>query len=668
MKKKLFLLVLSLIIGFILYQTYVFFLAPTNNLKGIYLVPKDAVMIVETQKPIDNWQDISTSDIWKHLQQNSYFNELTKSLNSFDHVFNEQKRLIDYIGNRAMIISIHVTQKKKYDLLYIADLQKMAKLNLLKSHLSSFVGKGYKITKRKYHQHEILEFYNKINRETLYISFIENQLITSFTHTLVEHSIDQFNEPIIGRDIQFIEISKKVGYDNMFRLYIQYKYMNSYLNCFFNDTSNLAKNAINTFNFSGFTFDLTSDNLMIADGFTNTNNHASIYLKALQKSGEGKRSIAKIAPKRTALYLSFAFDSFSTFYKNFEEVQKENQKQFKTYQDNLDKIENYLGISVKENFVSWIDNEIALIQMQSAHKNTKNELALVFKIKNKSNAEENLNFILKQIKKKTPVKFKTIKYKNYTIQFMSIKGFFKVFLGDLFNQVDKPYYCIIDDYIIFTNHPNTLKNIIDDYLGKETLINSEDFQDFNNSFNKKSSVFAYINTPILYKNIYALADNTTKKQLVSNKDYIICFPQVGFQLTPYINMFESKFIVSYQDPKIVKNKEQFKDKTYGPRQENYKSEQEINHTKNILEVEKINLFEIPNINPPDLDSKEFVVKYGNGKIKFKVELEDGLPNGKYRAYHKNGELKIKGRFKNGKKYKTWKAYDSNGNLLEKKKF
>jgi len=667
MKKKILLASILLIIGFLSYQAYVFFLEPSNNLKAIYLVPKDAVLVIESQEPIDNWQDISSSDIWKHLQKNEYFKNLTKSLNGVNTVFNEQKTLIDLIGNRAMIMSIHVTQKKKYDLLYIADLQKMAKLNLLKNHLSSFISDDYELSKRKFHSHEILEFYNKKSRETLYISFIENQLIASFTHSLVEHSIDQFNEPIIGRDLQFIDISKKVGYDNMFRLYVQYKYMDKYLNCYFNETDNLVKDVNNAFNFSGFHFDLKSNNFIVADGYTNTNENASIYLKALQKSGEGKRSIAKIAPKRTALYISFAFDSFNEFYNNFEQVQKENPTQFKIYQNNIDKIENYLDIDIKKNFISWIDDEIALLQMQSVNKSNKNEIALIFKVNSKSNAEENLKFILKKIKKKTPIKFKEITYKDYKINYMSIKGFFKMLLGDMFDKFDKPYFTLIDDYIVFTNHPNTLKNIIDDYLGKETLSKSEDYQDFNNNFETKSSVFAYVNTPVLYKNIYSLADNSTKKQLIKNKDFIICFPQIGFQLTPYINMFESKFIISYQDPKIVKSKEQFKDKVIGPRQEENNTNVTQN-SSNILTIKKENLFKVKPINPSDLDSDQYIIKYKNGKTHIKVPIKNGLPDGRYKEYHKNGELKLKGKFKKGKQVKTWKAYDSNGNFLEKKQF
>lgn len=666
LKKKVIITSVLLLVSLIAYQSYVFFVAPTDNLQSIYLVPKDAVYILETQEPIDNWDLVSNSEIWKHLQKNEYFNNLTKSLNKLDGVFHQKKKVFDFIGNRSIIISAHMIKKKEYALFYVVDLQKISKLNLLKNHLNTFVNKNFKVSKRSYHKEIINEVYDKTSRETLYITFIKNQLIASYTHTLVEASIDQYNEPTIGRDLNFIEINKKVGYDDLFRLYFQYSYLDDFMYYFSdkpNDIINLvSKNLV----YSGFNFDLKSDNVIYANGFTNTSQNTASYLKALQKSGKGKRTIAKIAPRRTAIYMSFAFDSFNEFYENFETIQQENPKQYKTYQNNLDRIENLLKISIKDNFMSWIDNEIALLHMQSStNLSNKNETALVIKAKNIKNATTNLDFVLKQIKKRTPVKFKKINYKDYEINFLSIKGFFKVFLGKLFEEFDKPYFTIINDYVVFSNHPNTLKNIINDYNKSETLAKTKDYQFFTRNFDKKSSLFTYINTPTLFKSFKNYADRNTAKKLENNKDYIICFPQIGFQLTPYANLFESKFVINYQDPEIVKNKEQFKEiPIIGP-----KNQTTGNGTDtNILTINKEAIFNIDEINLSNLNDKEYHKKYTNGKTHIKVSFKDGMKHGKYREYYPNGELKISGKFKKDKQTGTWKSYDANGGLITKKRF
>lgn len=659
--KKVLISLLVVLIGYGLYQVYVFYLDTSDSIQSIYLVPKDAVYIIETQKPIDNWAKISESDAWQHLQQNSYFNQLTKNLNKLDTIFKQKKGVLDRIGNRELLISAHVYSPKKYGFFYVIDLQKIAKLNLLKKHLNTLVNSNFKISKRKYHEHEITEVYDVKKRETLYICFIKNQFIASYTHTLVEASIDQYLEPTIGRDLNFIEVKKEIGYSDLFRLYFQYDYLDDYVHTLSNKSSYLTSTLSNSLNWSGFRFKL-DDNTIVANGTTNTKKQASTYLKALQKSGKGERTIPRVTPKETAFYLSFSFSSFSEFYENFERVQKEDPEKFRHYIDGTEKVENFLDIDLKAHFMSWIDNEMALLQMHSSVSDSRKNVALVLKTKDINDANNNLNFILSQIRKKSPVKFKAVAYKGHTIKFMSIKGFFKLLLGNLFEDIEKPYYTTIEDYVIFSNDPNTLKTIINKYEEGETLANFEDYKTFNLKFNTRSSVFAFVNTPSLYNNVYDFVDPTKKKELKSNKDYFICFPQLGLQLIPDKSSFDSKIAINYESPEVVKTKYLFRDSRIQTNEDNLIEE----FSESTLDKDRI--FNIPELFPPDLTAREYIEKYSNGHTKFSVQLKDGLKHGKYRAYYRNGVLKISGRFRKDKQQGTWRAYNLKKDLVFKKRF
>ena len=661
-KKKILLVFLTIFIVLIGYLVYFFYLAPSSNLQSIYLIPKDAVFVVETQEPVANWDKIRESDVWKHLQKNEYFFDLTESIHKIDTVFHNKKKVFELFGTRSLFFSVHMYKPKDYALFYVIDLKRIAKLKLLRTYLNTLLNDDYSLSRREYHGNEIIELYDKKSKETLYLAFIKNQLVASYVHTLVEASIDQINEPVIGRDLDFIEVKKKTGYDDMFRLYLQYNYLNEYAR-YFSDKPNAIIDAVsNNFLFSGFSFDLHSNNTMIAKGFTNIRKSNIAYLKALQKSGKAKRTIPKIAPKRTALYMSFGFDSFTEFYSNFLKIQQEKQTEFETYKENIHEIESLLKIDIREHFVSWVADEIAVVQIQSSFERGKNDIALIVKANDIEKAQANLDFVLKQLKKRTPVKFKSINYKEHTIHFMAIKGFFKLFFGSMFSELDKPYFTIIDDYVVFSNKPNTLKSIIDDYTAKETLSTSEDFQHFNTYFDKKSSLFTYINTPVLYENMYAFADEITKKQIEKNRDFIICFPQIGFQLSPANDLFESRLVVDYQDAEIVKSKEQFKDATlFGPRTNNkdYSS-------SNILEVADI--FEIKNVHPNDLNADEYIKKFNDGKIQIKVDLKNGMKHGRYYEYYPSGQEKITGRYRKDKQVGLWKAYDKKGEEVKRKRY
>ncbi|MER3376135.1 MAG: DUF3352 domain-containing protein [Allomuricauda sp.] len=658
-KKRIFFGLLALLVLYLCYLAYIFILSPKTNLQSIYLIPKDAVFVVESEQPVESWKKISESEAWHHLQKNEYFAELTENIQKVDTVFQNNHNLFEFFDGRSLFISIHMISPKDYGIFYVLDLKRIAKLQLLKSYLNTLLNEDYVLSKRTYHDHEILEVHDRKSKETMHMAFIKNQLVASYTHTLVEASIDQYLEPVLGRNLNFIEINQKVGHEDLFRMYVQYNYVDDYIKRFTDQPSDWVKRASENFLFSGFYFDLDKNSTLVANGFTNIGSVNENYLEALQKSGTAERTIPQIAPKRTALYISYGFDSFSEFYKNFEMVQQNDPKQFESYQAGIEKVEKFLKIDVKENFVSWIGDEIALLQIQSHISKGKNDMALVLKANDSEKAKTNLDFVLGQIRKKTPVKFKAVNYKEHEINFLSIKGFFKVLLGNRFEEFDKPYFTQIQDYVIFSDNPNTLKTIIDDLVAGETLSTSEEFRKFNDRFESESAVFVYSNIPVLYDNMYALADAATKQKMRKNKDFIICFPQVGFQLTPEDNLFESRLVVNYQNVEEVKKNAQFeeKDQIRNPNTQN----------PNSTEITDA-VFDLKPMYPTDLNAKSFRRNYANGSLRFEVDLKDGLKHGRYTEYYPDGTEKITGRFRNDEQVGTWRYYNLEGKMVLKKRF
>ncbi|MEM8999504.1 MAG: DUF3352 domain-containing protein [Bacteroidota bacterium] len=659
-KRRIRTVLLTLLLIYLGYLAYIFILSPKTNLQSIYLIPKNAVFIIESERPVESWRTVSESHAWQHLKQNDYFDELTQNIQKVDTIFKDQRRLFEFFDGRSLFISIHMTTPNDYGIFYVLDLKRIAKLNLLKTYLNTLLNDNYSLSKRRYHGHEILEVYDRKNKETMHLAFIKNQLVASYTHSLVEASIDQYLEPKIGRDLGFIEINERVGYEDLFRVYVQYEYIEDYLNRFFHRPDDWVGRISKNFMFSGFHLDLDNKGTLKANGFTNTRLTHEAYLEALQKSGTSKRTIPTIAPKQTALYVSYGFDSFFEFYGNFETLQQSNDaEQYKSYRKGIEKVEKILKIDIKKNFIVWVGDEIALLQIQSSMAEGKNDLALVLKTRDITDAKTHLDFILRQIKKKTPVKFKTITYKEHDINFLSIKGFFKVVLGNRFQEFDKPYFTIIDKYVVFSDNPNTLKSMITAVVDGETLAKSEDFQHFDDKFERTSSLYVYSNVPMLYKSMYAMADGKVKSQLRTNRDFIICFPQIGFQLTSEGDLFESRLVVAYEDVDAVKAKLRSNEtsKITGATGQSL---------KNNINIETI--FELPPIYPSDLNAKSFTKRYASGQTKYVVELKDGQKHGRYTEYYLDGTEKITGRFRKDEQIGTWRYFDKVGEQQFKKRF
>lgn len=658
-KKRILFGFLGLIVLYLCYLAYIFILSPKTNLQSIYLIPKDAVFIIESEQPVESWEQISKSEGWRHLTKNAYFSDLTENIQRVDTIFNNNHKLFEFFDNRSLFISIHMISPKDYGIFYVLDLKRIAKLQLLKTYLNTLLDDGYVLSKRTYHEHEILEVHDRESKETMYLAFIKNQLVASYTHTLVEASIDQYSEPVLGRNLNFLEINQKVGHEDLFRMYVQYHYFDDYVQMYSDRPSDWVKRVSENFLFSGFYLDLDENSTLTANGYTNISGVNEYYLEALQKSGTAKRSVPEVAPNSTALYISYGFDSFAEFYKNFEIVQQNDPEQFESYQTSIAKVEKFLKIDVKERFISWIGDEIAVLQIQSHINKGKNDMALVLKANDAEAAKTHLDFVVEQIRKKTPVKFKEVNYKDYEINFLSIKGFFKMLLGGRFDKFDKPYFTQIDDFVIFSDSPNTLKGIIDKVSEGEILATSKEFKSFDEKFDTESTVFVYSNVPLLFDNMYALADAPTKQKMLKNKDFIICFPQVGLQLTPEDDLFESRLVMKYQDVGEVKKAMKQKgsvDKTT--------VKKPVSDSTEITDT----IFDLKPIYPTDLNAKSFRKQYANGNTWFEVDLKDGLKHGRYEEFYPDGTRKIRGRFREDKQVGTWRYYDKTGEQVHKKRF
>ncbi|MEM9867285.1 MAG: DUF3352 domain-containing protein, partial [Bacteroidota bacterium] len=268
-KRRILLGFMTLALLYIGYLVYLLVLSPKSNLQSIYLIPKDAVFVIESEKPVKSWKKIREGDAWSHLLKNNYFAELTSNIQQVDTVFSDQQRVFEFLDNRSLFISIHMISPKDYGVFYVLDLKRIAKLKLLKTYLNTLLNENYTLSKRQYHDHEILEIYDRQSKKTISLSFIKNQMIASYTHSLVEAAIDQYEEPVLGRNLNFIAINEKVGFENLFRLYVQYNHLDDYINAFSDRPGDWVDRISENFLFSGFHFDLDKNNTLIANGYTN---------------------------------------------------------------------------------------------------------------------------------------------------------------------------------------------------------------------------------------------------------------------------------------------------------------------------------------------------------------------------------------------------------------
>ena len=649
--KKILLIVSTLIVLILLLA--IFFLRSTSGYRSIYFVPEDAVMIIETKDPVQTWDKIVHSKAWGHFSTNEYFDELNQEILSYDSLINSSKLLLKLVGKKSVTMSQHPLGNEKYEYIYIVDVGKVAKYKSPEKLIKSVLGKGYEVTSRDYKDVPIVELFDLEEGSNYFMAFSEGKLIFSFEPKLVEKSIDASEKKIIGRDMKYLDVQSKIGGRGLLTVYFNYRNLSGLLNSLSPEAKDTYNSNTKYMHYSGLYFDIDKEGLLTLEGYTSFDDSTPEEYLGMLVEGENQPQSAQVIPLRLASMAKINFkDASDYFQKTMKSMSRED---YEEYMKDVKKIEKKLKISLEKNLFSWMEDEIVMLQTQPSNLGRDNEFAAILHAKDSSKAAENLQFIWKQIKKNTPVKIKSVNYKGYSIDYIAFPGIIKALFGNALKKLEKPYIAQVGENVLLSNHPQTLKNIIDDYFNEESLKTSVDYYNFNKNLENKSSVQIYFEPPVLYHNLKAFVDSETWAKLKENKKYITCFRQGAVQISRVGDLMHFVLKAQYK-PEAKEWKKQYYNSAEIFSMFNYMEPVQENENEEVKEDS------LPQIIISDLDAKKFEDYYETGELKIEVELKDGLKHGTIKQYHPNGKLKLKGEYKEDFPTGKWKYYDEDGKL------
>jgi hypothetical protein len=479
-------------------------------------------------------------------------------------------------------------------------------------------------------------------------------VLFSWTSALIEQSIDASEKMTLGRDSQFLNLRAQVVNQGLFSVCILHKNLQRFL-------SGLSLEARESFNnstkgalFSGLAFDLDKDGVIKIEGYTCFDDDLQSSVSEIFTGGSMKVASAEVIPDRIASMVKINFDDLSDYLEKSMKVAGE--KEYKSYLSNVSMVEKMLKINLKENLYSWVDDEIVLLQTQPSNLGKTNEFAAVIRATDSADANENLHLIYKQIKKNTPVKVKSVIYKGYDIDYIAFPGIIKMLFGKMLKKIEKPYITQIGENIIVSNHPQTNKNIIDNYLAGKTLDNSTAYSDFSSGFSGSTSAWIYTEPVVLYQNLKSLVNAVTWQNMQKNKEYITCFDQAGLQVNTSGQMLHFLFKTQYKT-RIEEWKMPFYNSSEALSMFEYAEPEVQEEPLTVSEKDTI-----PEITVSDFDAKKHEEFYDDGTLKLTVGLKSGLKNGDLKVYYPSGKIKIAGRFKNDEPVGKWKYYSEEGDL------
>jgi hypothetical protein len=270
--------------------------------------------------------------------------------------------------------------------------------------------------------------------------------------------------------------------------------------------------------------------------------------------------------------------------------------------------------------------------------------------------------IEKRVRGRTPIRIESIDYNGYEINYIELKGFFRLFFGGLFNKFETPYYTYVDDYVVFSNRSSSLLSFVEDHRQKNRLADSEDFRTAFSKAEKASTVFAYLDARRFWPLMQPMLTAQVWSDLQKNRDVVWSFPgwilqivadrRTSMQMTlDYLPYEEQE-----QDVEApVEMAAAEADAADEAMDDDADSERELMNELKRFHVEKF-------------DGNVLREFYEGGALRSESEVRDGKRHGRYREFYEDGTLLVRGKYAAGKPRGTWKYYTADGEFDRKEKF
>jgi len=251
-------------------------------------------------------------------------------------------------------------------------------------------------------------------------------------------------------------------------------------------------------------------------------NDKNSYLYLFTDLEPQKNSIDNLLPENTANFKLFAIPDYKTWRKLLNGwfiAHKEEDKTKKI----ITKTNDQYHLDAEKIFPVYFKNQLITFQLKSA-----SDLAAI----NLTNGDR-VNQLLLDISD------------NYDqdIKIMKIPGILYCYFGEPFKKYNKPYYTIIDNYLVCSNQPGSLHEFLQAYRNNHLLVNNTDYINLYSQISSNASITLYVNPKnsgeLIRNNIYA-----THNRYFTSKQNLGEFSSLIYQLSGDKRNFQTNLLLN----------------------------------------------------------------------------------------------------------------------------
>jgi hypothetical protein len=274
-----------------------------------------------------------------------------------------------------------------------------------------------------------------------------------------------------ARFAAYIKENARFNKNNLASLFIDFNKMPSLLA---NILANNLTGELNIFNkqdsYAAFNYNFSKEKLLF-NGNTTLQGSENFY-KLFVDLPSQQLTIANILPQKTANYTIYAINDYPTWQKGLNQWLAFN-KDIEKINSNMLAIKEKYRLDLMQVLPQYFKNQFIAFQLNTGEKFGAIEL---------SNGEKVNQFLLDLSSEYAPdIRI----FKEPNIPF--------AFFGDPFKKFERPFFTIIDNYLIMANNASSIQAFLNSYSANQLLINDPDYISFSNQLSSAATISFYVN-------------------------------------------------------------------------------------------------------------------------------------------------------------------------------
>ena len=392
-------------------------------------------------------------------------------------------QLDQFFTGQNIFVSLHPTNNDNIDLLVTTSASKAFSATMF-NHLTGNAKSALQIAPMQIAASQGYNIYVKpLNKHFYLIKTGDNIFSGSFSKDLVDHSaVYQQDKGHNG----FVPLPEQQNANSLANLYINYNQLNPFFDqLFLNKTTDLFKSFRMLPAYAALNLNYKSDALMF-NGFTTKRNNATSYLNIFSAQQPVENHLKDIFPATTAYSTSFAVSDPKKFEADLSQWH-DKAGVGREKNELLNKVKSEAGLFVKPEFEKLLGNEFAIVTTRYFEK------FAIISVKDGSK----LFPVMMNISNMVTDKVGQFNYEKLP--------FF--LLGDAFSIFRKPYFMIIDNYLILATSVSELESYNDTYFNRKFIGKTDQYTQFDNLLAERSNVAFFIN----FKNMQPVLKRDLKR-------------------------------------------------------------------------------------------------------------------------------------------------------------